>query len=88
MLTEKTEAIKNPSANVSRYTLKIRTDANKELVKQALYKIYNIKTVKVNVVNVKGKNRRFRQEHFRLPSWKKAIVTLAPGQTIDFGKTA
>jgi len=88
MMTEKTESLKNPSMNVSRYTLKVRTDSNKELIRQALHKIYRVDAVKINIINVRGKNKRFRQDSFRAPSWKKAIVTLSRGQSVDFGKSA
>ena len=88
MITEKTESIKNPSVNVNRYTVKVRTDANKELIRQALHKIYNVDAVKINIINVRGKNKRFRQDYFRSPTWKKAMVTLARGQSINFSKSA
>ena len=88
MMTEKTEALKNPSENINRYTIKVRTDANKELIRQALHKIYRVDAVKINIINVRGKNKRFRQDHFRSPSWKKAIVTLSKGQKVDFSKSA
>jgi len=84
VVTEKTEEVKNPNSDTNRYTFKIHPDANKELVKQALHKIYKVNVTKINVMNVPGKKKRFRQGRIKLPSWKKAIVTLAPGQSIDF----
>ncbi|MCB1315938.1 MAG: 50S ribosomal protein L23 [Leptospiraceae bacterium] len=86
LITEKTEEIKEPRKDQNRYTLKVHTAANKELIRQALYKLYNVNAIKVNTIIVPGKMRRFRQDRIKLPKWKKAIVTLAPGQSIDFGK--
>ena len=85
IITEKTETLKSPRAdgNVTRYTFKVNRDANKESIKQALHKIFKVNAVKVNTMIVPGKHKRFRQDRIKLPSWKKAIVTLAAGQTID-----
>lgn len=84
--TEKTEFLKNPGKGVNRYTVKVHPDANKELIRQALHKIYKVKATKVNVINVRGKLKRFRYDRYRQPSWKKAIVTLEANQEIKFGK--
>ncbi len=88
VFTEKTEEDKNPRKDVNRYTVHVHIDANKELIKQALYHIYKVKATKVNIINVPGKKKRFRNDRIKLPSWKKAIVTLAAGQEIDFQATA
>ncbi len=86
LITEKTEEIKHPRGdeNVNRYTLKVHPDANKELIKQALFHVFKVKAVKVNTIVVPGKRKRFRMDFYKLPRWKKAIVTLEPGQSIDF----
>lgn len=86
VITEKSEEIKNPRPDVQRYTLKVHPRANKELIRQALYSIYKVRTVKVNISNVTGKMKRFRTGRIQLPAWKKAVVTLAAGQSIDFTK--
>ena len=87
VITEKTESIKAATgSDVQRYTLKVHTRANKELIRQALYKIYQVNVVKINVMNVPGKKKRFRSSRIKMPAWKKAIVTLATGQQIDFAK--
>ncbi|MBL8019448.1 MAG: 50S ribosomal protein L23 [Leptospirales bacterium] len=85
-ITEKTETIKQLGKTGERYTLRVHPDANKELVKQALYKLYKVKVVDLKVINVRGKLKRFRQAKIQLPSWKKIIVVLASGQKIDFAK--
>ena len=86
VITEKSEETKTMQEGVNRYTVKVNPDANKELVRQALYHIYKVNAVKVNIMNVPGKKKRFRNSRIKLPSWKKAIITLAPGQEIDFTK--
>lgn len=84
VITEKTEEQKIQRAE--RYVFKIHPKANKELVRQALYKIYKVDAVKINTMVVPGKKRRFRSTFIKLPSWKKAIVTLSPGQSIELMK--
>ena len=70
-------------AQVKKYTFKVAVDANKTEVKIAVEKLFNVKVEKVNIVNVRPKKRRVgRYEGFK-PSMKKAIVTLAEGQTIE-----
>jgi large subunit ribosomal protein L23 len=85
-MTEKTESVKNPAENVNRYTLLVHKHANKELIRQALHKIYKVNAVKINTLVARGKAKRFRYKAILMPSKKKAIVTLAPGQSINFVK--
>jgi len=87
MMTEKTEELKGSVSNANRYTLLINRRANKELVRQALHKIYNVKVAKIQTLILPGKMKRFRYDTVKLPSKKKAIVTLEPGQSITFGKS-
>ncbi|MCB1323938.1 MAG: 50S ribosomal protein L23 [Spirochaetales bacterium] len=86
LVTEKSEDLKAPRKDVARYTFRVHTRANKELIRQALHHLYKVNAVKVNTMIVPGKMRRFRQDRIKLPKWKKAIVTLAPGQTLDLTK--
>ena len=83
MMTEKTEELRNPRKDVNRYTLKVHPKANKELIRQALHKLYKVNATKVNTLVVPGKFRRFRRDRIKLPAWKKAVVTLEPGQELD-----
>ena len=64
-VTEKTEALKAQSKAGQVIVFKIRKDANKELVKQAIHKIYNVNVLKVNIINTASKLRRFRNSHTR-----------------------
>ena len=62
---------------------KAATDATKPEVKAAVEQLFNVKVKAVNTVVVKGKTKRFRGIESRRSDWKKAIVTLAEGSTID-----
>jgi large subunit ribosomal protein L23 len=67
-----------------RYTFEVAPDANKIQIKEAVEKAFSVTVLAVNTLNVHGKARRQRTRlHGYSPSWKKAIVTLAPGQRIE-----
>ncbi len=63
---------------------KVARDAQKPEIKQAIEKLFNVKVEGVQTLNVKGKTKRFGQSIGRRSDWKKAYVTLAEGQQIDF----
>ena len=63
---------------------KVARDAQKPEIKQAVEKLFNVKVEGVQTLNVKGKTKRFGQSIGRRSDWKKAYVTLAEGQEIDF----
>jgi|YNPNPStandDraft_1061719.scaffolds.fasta_scaffold00337_8 large subunit ribosomal protein L23 len=72
------------AAEEGKYTFKVAKDANKIEIRKAVEKIFNVNVVRVNTMIVKGERRRLgRLSEGRTPDWKKAIVTLAPGQKID-----
>ena len=65
------------------YTFKVASGATKPEVKKAVEEIFKVNVVSVNIVNVRRKARRVgKYEGFR-PAVKKAVVTVAEGQTID-----
>ncbi|HEY3298423.1 MAG TPA: 50S ribosomal protein L23 [Armatimonadota bacterium] len=67
-----------------KYTFKVMKDANKIEIANAVEKIFNVKVEDVNTLTVKGKKRRVgRHPEGKTPDWKKAIVTLKPGQKIE-----
>lgn len=71
-----------------RYTFRVSKDATKQQISEALedhYKDQGIKVIRVNTISMHGKVRRTgrRGVSGRTPSWKKAIVTLAPGQKLE-----
>ena len=79
VITEKSQRISEQNQVVFR----VRGDATKPEIKQAVEGLFNVKVTAVNTLNVKGKVKRFRGTVGRRSDWKKAIVTLAEGQSID-----
>ncbi len=67
------------------YTFQVDRRANKLQVKEAVEKIFDVKVISVNIMNMPAKKGRFgRRRVVRKPAWKKAVVKLAPGQRIQF----
>lgn len=71
------------AAENNQVVLKVRTDATKREVQQAVELLFEVKVEGVQVVNVKGKTKRFQQTKGRRPNWKKAYVKLAEGSSIE-----
>ncbi|MCL2632632.1 MAG: 50S ribosomal protein L23 [Coriobacteriia bacterium] len=69
--------------NDNRYTFEVAKTANKVEIGQAIEAIFNVKVIKVNTLNVKAKPKRVRYAKGLTRTWKKAIVTLADGDTIE-----
>ena len=67
-----------------KYAFEVAGEANKHQIKQAVEKAFNVKVNTVNVMMVHGKMRRMGRREVMTPSWKKAVVTLEPGQKIGF----
>lgn len=65
-----------------RYTFEVAPQAAKPQIKRAVEEAFNVTVVKVNTMNVVGKRKRFGPRPSFKRSWKKAIVTLAPGDSI------
>ena len=65
-----------------KYTFEVARTAPKEEIRAAVEKLFDVHVVKVNTVNVKPKTRRVRYVAGKTRTWKKAIVTLAPGEQI------
>ncbi len=66
-----------------KYLFEVNDKANKNQVKQAVEKAFKVKVTSVNMIRVPGKTRRLGQRRLQNPSWKKAIVTLKPGDKIE-----
>ncbi len=73
-----------------KYTFEVAKGAPKEEIADAVEKLFGVHVVKVNTMNVSGKKKRVRYQSMGTTrSWKKAIVTLAPGESIEiFGQQA
>ncbi len=67
-----------------KYAFEIAREANKPQIKQAVEKAFKVKVLAVNVMTVPGKTRRVGRRQVLTQSWKKAIVTLKPGDKIEF----
>lgn len=65
------------------YVFKVRDDANKPAIKQAVEKMFNVKVQSVQVNNVRGK-MKYGKHPGKRKNWKKAYVRLQAGQEIDF----
>lgn len=65
------------------YTFKVHSQATKADIHNAIEEIFKVKVVKVRTINMKGKPRRFGMRVGKTADWKKAMVTLAPGQKIQ-----
>lgn len=64
-------------------TFRVALDATKPQIRTAIENLFKVKVTAVNTVRVKGKEKRFRGKPGQRADWKKAVVTLADGQSID-----
>lgn len=81
-----TEKALNQSETVHQYTFEVDMRANKHQIKQAVEAAFpNVTVLRVNVAVMPPKRGHYgRRVITKEPAWKKAVVTLAPGQTIQF----
>jgi len=78
-ITEKATSL----SEFNKVVFKVHVNANKNSIKRSIEKIFKVKVIKINTVNLKGKNKIVRNRKSRTPGYKKAIVTLKKGQSID-----
>ena len=67
----------------NRYTFLVDPRANKTEIKEAVQEIWNVRVLKVNTLNRRGKVKRFRYTQGKRPDQKMAVVTLAEGDAIE-----
>ena len=79
LVSEKTARLQE----TNQYVFEVASGATKADVKSAVESLFNVKVEAVNVLNVKGKNKTFRNRAGTRGDWRKAYVRLADGQTID-----
>ena len=80
LITEKSTVLQG----FNKYAFEVADGSNKLMIKQAVEKAFKVTVTGVNVVTMQGKKKRMgRREVIPLP-WKKAIVTLKPGDKIEF----
>jgi len=80
LITEKNTSLQT----LDKYAFEVAGEANKQQVKQAVEKAFKVKVTAVNVISVPGKERRIGRSKVLTRSWKKAIVTLKSGDSIQF----
>lgn len=80
LMTEKSMRLKDERNTV---TFQVVPDANKVEIRQAVEAIFNVKVSAVRTSTMEGKLKRMGRHQGRRPSWKKAVVTLAPGHKIE-----
>ena len=82
LITEKSNYM---NSKLHQYVFEVASDATKGMVKNAVETIFDVKVLRVNVINMPAKhkkNLRSRRMTNRRSSFKKAVITLAPGDTI------
>jgi large subunit ribosomal protein L23 len=73
------------AAENQQYAFRVATDATKYQIGRAVETLFDVKVDRVQVVNVKGKKKRFGQRFGMRQDWRKAYVRLKQGHSIDFG---
>ena len=66
------------------YAFEVASKASKPQIKAAVEKAFKVKVLRVNVMTVPGKMKRVGRRQVMTPSWRKAVVTLSPGDKIEF----
>jgi large subunit ribosomal protein L23 len=84
IISEKTTRIAD---KLKQFTFRVLNTATKAEIKDAVEHLFGVKVREVNVLNVKGKTKRFKQRVGSRSDWKKAYVSLQPGHDIDFTVT-
>lgn len=68
----------------SQYVFEVDKRANKQEIKEAVTRLFGVKVLNVNTMVMPGKDRRFGRYIGRQNKWKRAVVTLAAGESIEF----
>jgi large subunit ribosomal protein L23 len=79
VITEKATLV----AEENKIIFRVPLTATKVEIKRAVENLFKVDVTKVNTIRMKGKTKRFRGTIGRRPDWKKAIVTLKDGQSVD-----
>jgi large subunit ribosomal protein L23 len=78
------EGQQDPEAVKSQLLFEVAKDANKVEIRHAVEKLWNVNVLAVRTTIVRGKEKRVGRFVGKRSNWKKAIVTLGPGQNIEF----
>lgn len=79
ILTEKSTR----GTEIGKYTFEVTAGVNKLAIKDAVQRLFHVRVMKVNTITIPGRQRRRGQHYIQTSGYKKAVVTLAPGQKID-----
>ena len=79
VVTEKSTSL----SEFNKIVFKVNKGATKKSIKKSIEKIFKVNVVKINTINLKGKNKIVRNKKASKPGYKKAIITLKKGQSID-----
>jgi large subunit ribosomal protein L23 len=79
IITEKTTVL----TGLDKYVFEVDIRANKNQIKEAVQVAFNVRVEEVNTMTMKGKPKRFGRRVVNRPNWKKAVVTLVPGDKIE-----
>ena len=80
LITEKSTALQMEG----KYVFEVAAVANKKQIKQAVEKAFKVRVTGVNVISVSGKQKRVGKGLIMTQPWKKAVVSLSPGDKIEF----
>jgi len=83
ILTEKGNSLRETQ---NKYLFEVARDANKIEIKNAVETLFNVAVVDVQTMIVRGRMRRMGRGHAKTQNWKKAIVQVREGETIDLGE--
>lgn len=78
-----TEKASDDTATRNAYHFRVPTDASKIEIRATVERLFEVEVISVNTMTVHGKERRRGYTAGRKPNWKKAMVTVVEGQTID-----
>jgi large subunit ribosomal protein L23 len=79
IITEKTTVL----TGLNKYVFEVDHRANKNQIREAVELAFNVHVSEVNTMMMKGKPKRFGRKVTVQPDWKKAVVTLRPGEKIE-----
>ncbi len=79
IITERSTAL----SEQGRYTFEVARDANKAQIKDAVQRIFKVDVAAVNTIHVPSKTKRMGKRSVETQPWKKAVVTVKPGQRIE-----
>ena len=70
-------------SDLNKVVFKVDRGASKQSIKKSIEKIFKVKVIKINTINIKGKSKLVKNKKAFKPGYKKAIITLKKGQSID-----